>query len=673
MQNRTPWLRLAVALAVLAGFVPAIAQNNQSLGETDIRTIFADKPFIRDMVIPEDMIVSQFPGVSGGGLARNTTGATIAADRVVYVSGTAVDPTSGVTLPLITLASQSGATGERTRGIYVTVESIATATNGRIALRALSSTAPIDLAAATVGDPVYLGLTGLPTLTQASGANMSQEVGSVGVVATDVIAWNLAASENETHTHVDQSQGGQLALSAAGTAGSITADAAGRALFADDFLTSTETSTAAAGGKFAADAITEAGVDHLFADDSWNAEDFVVGAGGIVDAGAFDEPNVDHLFADDSFNAEDFVAGAGGVFAPNCLDQPNLASLVGDDAFTTAEFAAGAGGKFAAGALNNAGIANLVADDGFTTVEFAAGAGGKFAAGALNNAGLANLVADDGFTTVEFGAAAGGKFTAGALDEAGAANLFADDSFNAEDFVAGAGGVFAPNCLDQPNLASFVADDAFTTAEFAGLAGGKFAVDCIGSAAAWQNLGAADSWTAAVILELIQDGAFAADAPTRALFGAGIVDATLIGQNAVQQDEIDAGAVSRIKLAGATSALDTNTEAPLYILSRGYNSASETAQDITIYSANSPAMEIVDVWLDPSTAEGAAMTFTLRDAAGGIGNAISSALDANSTSIQRTTSVASNILVGNSTLVIRTSGAVGTAIGTFHIMAKRTS
>lgn len=50
--------------------------------------------------------------------------------------------------------------------------------------------------------------------------------------------------------------------------GALTADATGRAVVADGFFTANEVSTAGAGGKFAANSITQGGVDHLFDTDT---------------------------------------------------------------------------------------------------------------------------------------------------------------------------------------------------------------------------------------------------------------------------------------------------------------------------------------------------------------------------------------------------------------------
>ena len=913
MTRKNAFRILGVGLFILWGALslslPARAQRARDMvTRYDVRTIFAGTPGIDSLQIPTEMIRGRPAGGAGQTTVWNGSGADIARDRVVAVAGVQVLGT-GERVPSIILATNTGATAERTRGQFVTLEAITNATQGLAGTSALSANpGPIDLAAATLGDPIYLGLTGLPTLTQPTGAFMTQEVGTVGVVASDQIAWNLAQSEAEAHTHADQSQGSQLALSAAGTAASITADAAGRALFADNFWTSatlsagaggkfttdlataavwqnfgaanswstpviaelvaddaftavevstagvggkfaanalttagitnlvaddaftatefvagaggkfapnalvtagianlfgddswtaievstvgvggkfaadcianaaawqnlgaanswttaviaelladdamttvefgagaggkfaagalntaglanlvaddaftaTEVSTVGAGGKFAANALTTAGIGNLFADDSWSTTEFAAGLGGKFAAGALNNAGVANIVADDAFTATEFGAGVGGKFAANALVNAGIVNLFGDDswtatefvagvggkfatdcvstaaawqnlggantwttavinelviddAFTTAEFAAGVGGKFAAGAVNNAGLANLVADDAFTATEFGAGAGGKFGANALVNAGIVNLFGDDSWTATEFGAGVGGKFAANSLVTAGVANLFADDAWTATEFGAGVGGKFAPNALVTAGITNLFADDSWTATEFAAGAGGKFAANAL-AAAGVTNLIAADAFTAANNLQVFQDGSFAADAATRALFGAGIWTATELATSSVATAEILDNTVASVDLANATSTLDVNVDTPVAVVSRTYNSASDAAQDVTIYSANSPAMEILDVWLDDDVAEGGALTMTLRDATGGLGNAISSALDCNATTIQRTTLIASNSLAANSSLVMRFSAAVGVAGGTIHVEYRR--
>lgn len=89
--------------------------------------------------------------------------------------------------------------------------------------------------------------------------------------------------------------------------------------------------------------------------------------------------------------------------------------------------------------------------------------------------------------------------------------------------------------------------------------------------------------------------------------------------------------------------------------------------DITVYSTNSPKILVVDAWLDMDTAEGGAMTVTLRDTANGGGNALTSALDANATGKQNSTAMANNELAASSSLFMNFSGNPGTAAGSLYM------
>ncbi len=92
-------------------------------------------------------------------------------------------------------------------------------------------------------------------------------------------------------------------------------------------------------------------------------------------------------------------------------------------------------------------------------------------------------------------------------------------------------------------------------------------------------------------------------------------------------------------------------------------SASDGA-DIEIYGANSPKMRILDVTLKVSTLI-ASSTCTLRDAAAGGGNALSSALDSGTTGTKRDdASTATVLLAAGSSLYLNRSntGTVGEVI-----------
>lgn len=132
---------------------------------------------------------------------------------------------------------------------------------------------------------------------------------------------------------------------------------------------------------------------------------------------------------------------------------------------------------------------------------------------------------------------------------------------------------------------------------------------------------------------------------------------------------IGASAVTASKVAGVVPADDSvQTWVPKVLRYSWDNTDPDGNNDIILYNTNSPAMLIIDAWLDMTTAEGGVMTVTLRDAVNGGGNAITSALDANSTGIERTTSLANNQLAGLSSLVANFSGDPGTAVGVLYVM-----
>ncbi len=139
-------------------------------------------------------------------------------------------------------------------------------------------------------------------------------------------------------------------------------------------------------------------------------------------------------------------------------------------------------------------------------------------------------------------------------------------------------------------------------------------------------------------------------------------------------NELQDKAITVSKLAANPTVAGQTQESPEVVITRDWtNTDPDGSNDIAIYSANSPALEILDVIMDMTTAEGGAMTATLRTAAAGGGSAISSALDVNATTMQRTTSLASQALTTNSSLFLNFSGNPGTAVGRLIIRARRTA
>lgn len=80
-----------------------------------------------------------------------------------------------------------------------------------------------------------------------------------------------------------------------------------------------------------------------------------------------------------------------------------------------------------------------------------------------------------------------------------------------------------------------------------------------------------------------------------------------------------------------------------------------TADDVVIYTANSPAMKILDSYIIVSAAGAGGSTVTLRTALAGGGSAVSSAFSTAATGVVRSTLASSPSLAAGSTLVARRS------------------
>ncbi len=127
-------------------------------------------------------------GIHGAIEVRNATGVTIEDGDLVYISGW--DETEG--LPKISLAD---ADAQGSPAEYVIRTDILTGANG-LAHKTYRETGGVDLAGKAVGDPLYLSTTaGDATVTDPTDGDpngLSQIVGRVAVVATDVTEYNLS-------------------------------------------------------------------------------------------------------------------------------------------------------------------------------------------------------------------------------------------------------------------------------------------------------------------------------------------------------------------------------------------------------------------------------------------------------------------------------------------------
>ncbi len=131
---------------------------------------------------------------------------------------------------------------------------------------------------------------------------------------------------------------------------------------------------------------------------------------------------------------------------------------------------------------------------------------------------------------------------------------------------------------------------------------------------------------------------------------------------------IDPNGTGRVAVVGAALANGTAHTNMLQVVCMPYVAASFDANDdIILFNANSPKIKIVDAWLDNDTAEGGALTLTLRDAAAGAGNVISSALDANVTTIGRATTLTTVALAANSSVIAHASANPAAAVGTIYV------
>lgn len=144
----------------------------------------------------------------------------------------------------------------------------------------------------------------------------------------------------------------------------------------------------------------------------------------------------------------------------------------------------------------------------------------------------------------------------------------------------------------------------------------------------------------------------------------GDVTMSSAGAVTIQQSAVEVGMIG-----GAVTADDTTQEFVTFTKRHAWdNTDPDGNNDIVINNADiTSAIEITDVWMQVSTPEGGALTATLRTAANGGGTAISSAIDCNSTTLQRTTALAGNSIAALGSLYLNFSANPGTAVGVLYI------
>lgn len=124
-------------------------------------------------------------------------------------------------------------------------------------------------------------------------------------------------------------------------------------------------------------------------------------------------------------------------------------------------------------------------------------------------------------------------------------------------------------------------------------------------------------------------------------------------------------------LAFAPSGVNADGLALCYVIKKAFtNLAANT--DVAIYSANAPfAFTVLDAFVQTTTGQNSAV-MTLRDATGGSGNAVSSAMTAAAAGKTRDASTtAPATIAANGTLVARRTGGNGNITGTVVVYIQR--
>lgn len=150
-----------------------------------------------------------------------------------------------------------------------------------------------------------------------------------------------------------------------------------------------------------------------------------------------------------------------------------------------------------------------------------------------------------------------------------------------------------------------------------------------------------------------------------------VFDPATVSRSPEIQNLIAKGKISVTYIVGTTDlapiqgAVDAQGRATAAVLRFPFTAgAGGSADDVLIYTANSPGMRIVDSKVDVSTAVGGS-TLTLRTAIAGGGSAVSDAFSTATTGVKRQTTAGTEaVLAAGSTLTIRRSdsGLAGTVV-----------
>lgn len=176
----------ALAATALSGGVDATGRNKAHFGALLVDSTNLNL-HVNTGTKAEPVWEPLFSGSSGVAAIRNETGGTLAAGTPVYISGW-----SEAQNRFLVTKADADALGRRAQ--FFTQASMVTASNGigSAAYRGTvngTGSAPLDLAGAAVGDPVYLSTTaGECTLSAPSGGDdQVQIVGQVAIVASDIV------------------------------------------------------------------------------------------------------------------------------------------------------------------------------------------------------------------------------------------------------------------------------------------------------------------------------------------------------------------------------------------------------------------------------------------------------------------------------------------------------
>jgi len=138
-----------------------------------------------------------------------------------------------------------------------------------------------------------------------------------------------------------------------------------------------------------------------------------------------------------------------------------------------------------------------------------------------------------------------------------------------------------------------------------------------------------------------------------------------------------AGEIQGSQLAvgtGVPFVTDTTQRTQLEVITYDFAPADfDGSDDLTVYSANAPALQILDAFVVVQTLE--AINVELRDTAAGAGSLVSGAMSVAAVGVgsqgNNTPLMSARCIAANSSLFLHASGNPATAVGTLVILARR--